>query len=221
MKKNVAFLFFVHFSLSTIYGQVERLVYFVHGLGGTAKAWSPVTTASESGVPGFPARKLKAINSEYTIFNNSVDNAARALQTNYLGANGDDQMAFLGIAPTEANRAKNFIIAHSQGGIVSRQLDRLYTTDALQYPRAFGGLVTFGTPHGGAQIVNNRDAIVAELNLGCGVIGSAELAEISNIGFLGGLFSVGLPQRFIDSICGFLTDRIIPRVFASSIDAGY
>ena len=51
----------------------------------------------------------------------------------------------------------NFIIAHSQGGIVSRSTDKMYDDLGMQGDRRFGGIVTFGSPHGGAEILNNKD----------------------------------------------------------------
>ncbi|MBK8427568.1 MAG: hypothetical protein IPL27_17065 [Lewinellaceae bacterium] len=52
---------------------------------------------------------------------------------------------------------RDFIIAHSQGGIVSRGLDHSLTTGNINADRYFSGIATFSTPHGGARILNSRN----------------------------------------------------------------
>ena len=51
----------------------------------------------------------------------------------------------------------NYAIAHSQGGIVSRMADKQLVEHWPANHRRFYGLATFGTPHGGAGIINARD----------------------------------------------------------------
>jgi hypothetical protein len=195
----------------------ERLVFWVHGLGGTQLSWSRAAAASESGVPGtnFGARRLKSINTDYSVFNNAIDIAARQLHNNFLLPIGNQFMAENGLT----NRNNNFIIAHSQGGIVSRQLDKLGVQEPWNFNRMFGGIVTFGTPHLGAQILNNKQKLIDELNLGCDAFGGVLAQEIGNntLTSLGG-FQRSINQ-FVDGTCGFLTNNIVPIALGSSINA--
>jgi hypothetical protein len=195
--------------------QNERLVFWVHGLGGSQISWSRAAAASESGAPGFPARRLKSISTDYSVFNNAIDIAARQLHNNFLFPIGIQFMIENGLT----NRNNNFIIAHSQGGIVSRQLDKLGVQEPSSYNRMFGGIVTFGTPHLGAQILNNKQNLINELNLGCDAFGQVIAQEIGNNGLtsLGG-FQQSINQ-FVDGTCGFLTNSIVPIALGSSINA--
>ncbi|NJO92710.1 MAG: hypothetical protein HC831_29885, partial [Chloroflexia bacterium] len=113
----------------------------------------------------------------------------------------------------------NFIIAHSQGGIVSRQLDKLCVQEPASYNRRFGGIVTFGTPHLGTELINNKQNLINELNLGCDAFGQIVAQEIGN-NILVSLFGVQQTiNKFIDGSCNFLASNVIPIAFANSINA--
>lgn len=122
-----------------------RNVTFVHGLGGDGGSWEKPATWT------------------YHNFRVGVDKAnysGKGLETSFysvskfLNAQIGANLAF-GINQGSPNRCNkdDYVIAHSQGGLASRHLDRYWDTDALSFGnRKFYGLVTFGCPHGGADI---------------------------------------------------------------------
>lgn len=135
----------------------RRLVFFVHGLNGTKSAWehaanSTAYQAPGQEVPGYSPRKVKSLLMTYNQF--SLSGAAQQLHA-ALVAQGDGFCNEYRIT----DKSINFIIAHSQGGIVSRATDQMYEVLGEESSRRFGGIVTFGTPHQGAQIINNKDQI--------------------------------------------------------------
>ncbi len=134
-------------------GPGDRFIYWVHGLGGSESSWVMAASATQTGVIKngvtiFPPRKAENITQ--IKYDESVSSFPVAEFSLHEIIHGKRQ----GIS--QATRLGDFIIAHSQGGLVSRYLDKdLNTTNTGNYYRDFGGLVTFGTPHGGAAIINS------------------------------------------------------------------
>ena len=152
----------------------ERIIYWVHGLGGSASSWQRAAAITEyGGSIGYPARKVLCSRPTYSQNSNLM---AAALDL-------DLQLSSLNSTPDwdTVPRNQHFIIAHSQGGLVSRMLDTLYS-DSINFRREFGGIVTFGTPHWGAKILDNSDPrgknmlspFVKEL---CGALVQKELTD--------------------------------------------
>lgn len=127
----------------------ERVIHWVHGLAGSSDSWKPVGPIStaqnlNNSIPNYSARKIW---SEYPSYSEvSMASAVNDLHAHLETSNQD--------TTHYQNKSDNFIIAHSQGGLVSRGVDYAEDTDPL-WNREFGGLVTFGSPHLGAQILNN------------------------------------------------------------------
>lgn len=125
----------------------ERPIYWLHGLGGSQYSWDKVSTAVQLGTTGFAAREVQGLKPTYGP--NSLSSAALDLEV--------EMKTFDGALDYNNNGfpiAKNMIIAHSQGGLVARRLDQIFNSPT-DPDRRFGGLVTFGTPHGGAYILNS------------------------------------------------------------------
>lgn len=124
----------------------KPFVYWLHGLGGSSESWVNASLATEQGTPGFPARKAICKLPEYNLDYANLKQAAFSLvdQSQF---NADVELQ------NEKDRERNYMIAHSQGGLVGRYLDDFY--EKSDRKRAIHGLVTFGTPHQGAQIINS------------------------------------------------------------------
>ncbi len=124
----------------------KPFVYWLHGLGGSSESWINASLATEQGAPGFPARQVISKLPEYNLDYANLKQAAFSLvdQSQF---NADVELQ------KEKDWERNYMIAHSQGGLVGRYLDDFY--DNSERKRAFHGLVTFGTPHQGARIVNS------------------------------------------------------------------
>ncbi|MFA6262028.1 MAG: hypothetical protein WC760_11205 [Bacteroidia bacterium] len=134
------------------YGKMDgdKNIYWIHGLGGNTSTWNLPAMASQYGNSevNFPAYKVNSQNfgtygstqsySEdfgITVAAQNYANNARGIQ--------DKHTEF------------DFIIAHSQGGIVAREWLRKMEKEPNAYEYYAHGLVTFGTPHTGAKVINN------------------------------------------------------------------
>lgn len=81
---------------------------------------------------------------------------------------------------TSLNPEEDYVIAHSQGGLVAKTITRNNDHIGL-----FDGIVTLHSPHGGAQIVNNTDVngpnmAVRIAQEGCTILSSALIREELN-----------------------------------------
>lgn len=126
----------------------NRIIFWVHGLGGDTGSWA---VAADEVRDNHDVASLLPTYSEF-----SLDVAGGELH--------DNQLVPMGIPSMIANNVEdpmtNYIIAHSQGGLVSRATDRFYIDKGYgDDDRMFGGIATFGSPHGGAQIINNMPLI--------------------------------------------------------------
>lgn len=178
----------------------DRPVFFIHGLGGQGDedgtvgiSWSQASLWAEQ------EYYINSIRPDYADL--SLDFASAELKGDLQGYDEADVNAIL--------------IAHSQGGIVSRRVDQYYSTGELGFePRTFGGLVTFGSPHQGAMILNNRDDLVAWSGASCEALSAGPIVEFveSNF-FLDLLLSATNIETFQTEVCDFLEGGIVPFVF--------
>ena len=141
----------------------KRRIYFVHGLGGNATAWSKAALACEVGASGFPARKCETIRADYTSNTSTLYDAASAVR-NGIGNQADIDRTRGILDPSRA-----IVIAHSQGGVVMRELMHLDMVQpgssgtghsTLYAGMNYGGVVTVSSPLQGAQILNSRDKLL-------------------------------------------------------------
>ena len=152
MKRIIFFAGLMFFSFSTN-AQVDRIVFWLHGLGGDNAAFSRVVTATtfntSTPIPNYPPRKIWSEQLGYEQQTYSLDGAASYIHTKIALADGINNTYGL------ATKQNNFIISHSQGGLVARAVDRIYTLNPW-LERRVNGIVTFGSAHQGAQIINSR-----------------------------------------------------------------
>jgi pimeloyl-ACP methyl ester carboxylesterase len=116
-----------------------RNVVWVHGWEGSADSWNVYNNLFSNSL------NMKSYRVEYTgknwisginTYANSLEEAADIAQQQLTGQ-------------SYPNSSNNIFIAHSAGGLVTRQIDKSRNSDAY-----FGGFVTFGTPHKGALIAD-------------------------------------------------------------------
>ncbi len=211
MKLKYFFILFI-LGISTMVAnaQVDRLVYWIHGLGGDASSWQQAAEASMYGGSGLSARRLYSYQPEYTQFNNTISTASTKLHQDVL-VGGDVFSNTYNIT----DKTQNFIIAHSQGGIVSRYLDKRYN-DQPWLGRRFGGIVTFGTPHQGAQALNNQAMLTQLINEGCNdlLIGPAT-EQILRSFPLKLIVSGNDVENVLEPLCKFVSNTIVPILTAS------
>lgn len=127
----------------------ERNVTFIHGLGGSIASWYKQSQFTRN------TYETSSFGIDYTSSAYEVDLDEVAIEVNNdIGtrvANGVDKAY-----PNRCN-LNDFAIAHSQGGIAARHLGRYWDLGVSTLgTRQFFGLVTFGTPHAGADIALTR-----------------------------------------------------------------
>jgi hypothetical protein len=152
-----------------------RAIYWIHGLGGNTGSWSPVKKATDAPIAvsqGFAPRNVVNVIPQCAGCYNCVGCVSTNLsygQDGSMTSAAEDlrdaiELKYLSnVAGQVSVPNNNFIISHSQGGIASRGLD--YAIDQYnilypgQYQKRYNGIVTFGTPHQGAMVVNNTPAM--------------------------------------------------------------
>ena len=94
-------------------------------------------------------------------------------------------------------------------------VDYYYSTGALgPEPRTFGGLATFGSPHQGARILNNRDDLMSWIGTACdALIKGPEDEFIVDHFFLDLLLSETTEDAFRDFFCNSLENNLSPILF--------
>ncbi len=127
-----------------------RGIYWVHGFGGDQNSLAQVKTATDEGA-GSDYKARKTVGVLMTYATTGLPAAGSDLNDKILGADGT--LTARGVT----DFSNNFIIAHSQGGIVSRWADMELENDPPT-ARRIHGIATFGSPHNGAQIVNSRNS---------------------------------------------------------------
>lgn len=160
----------------------ERLIYWVHGLGGDKGNWIDAATAVEYGSAGFPRRKAISIRMGYKTIIPTIENMDELAIRFYdkIKTNIDRD---LGPSDWETS----MIIAHSQGGIVTRAMQRQIELKGLN--KYFGGFATFGSPHRGAYLLNSAKSGADEEFIS-EMVNTLTIGEISN--FLGTTFKANL-----------------------------
>ncbi len=178
-----------------------RLIYWLHGLGGDESAWSKAATATTNGVPAlnYPARNVIPSLPEYVNTNYDLAGAAISLVAKF------DDDANAAVFSNNSDRSKIFIIAHSQGGLVARQLEKYY----YEHPNVVknvNGIVTFGTPHYGARIINNIPNFNNFIDTACTQLLLGPIEEAIPDNFLISLIVTDTKvKKVLDTLCSVLS----------------
>ena len=195
-----------------------RGIFWVHGFGGNDNSLHAVATVTDFGTTGYPARK-------------TVGNPSTYLTTNLVGAGNSLNSTISGHTQWLLDNgiidpAYNFIIAHSQGGIVSRMADMLLDENPGTL-RRFYGITTFGSPHNGAQIINSRNSgLVDELAKdACSTVLQTAAAELFKEKPIISLFAnLGSVADSLDKLCNDVTGFAVPLAlnkFFTNVSNGY
>lgn len=128
----------------------KRGIYWVHGLGGEVNSMARIKSATDLGdaATNFPARKTAGVTLTYE--QTGINDAGLSLIDAMIEK--DHVLEERGVS----DFSMNFIIAHSQGGITARKADQIID-QSFPTARRHHGIVTIGTSHLGAQIINSRN----------------------------------------------------------------
>ncbi|MBN8682577.1 MAG: hypothetical protein J0L99_07985 [Chitinophagales bacterium] len=189
----------------------DRLIFWVHGLGGNVGSWERAATATQyqqpgQQIPGYPARKATSLLPTYNEF--SLSGGAVGLH-NALASMGDPHCTIHKIE----DKTINFIISHSQGGLVSRATDQMYDVQNYGSQRRFGGIVTFGTSHGGAQLLNNKHEFEFMANWGCNALIAGPKEDLLNNWIVGLFLPNDVVETFKDKMCKFISTDVLSMFF--------
>lgn len=203
---------------TTLFGKTTNLrnVFWIHGLNGNSNSLAVAARVSQYGGVGFPARKIRSFTGVSSSTSNAVQlysedqgiGATAGMLNNYgyQNLNVQDRTTY------------DFVIAHSQGGIVGRNWLRQMDLRPTLYDKYAYGIVTFGTPHAGAEVLNNcrpnlgRDRVPAFMSEACQSLGGAIVIPKLNSKFLTSLIPSSYVQSMIASGCDALANSIIPIV---------
>jgi hypothetical protein len=187
----------------------ERRVIWVHGKGGHMGSWARAGEASEYkeyNTSGFEARKLQSKYIEYDE-TTTLLNASVSLRDKLNAVSGPQ------ISEGNINPNRNFIIGHSQGGMVASTL--LYK-DFCSQPmdpnqRYYGGLVTVGSPLQGAYGLDHIDDIVDMSDEACTAFASGPTLEstLGQFKILSWFIEPEAVLSVVGDACGFLEDEFI------------
>ena len=99
------------------------------------------------------------------------------------------------------------------GGLVARNLDRMYAQGNAS-ERRIGGIVTFGTPHQGAKILNNKDMFTSFAQGMCSELTAGFIEETIERNFFFDLITSGssVRQLFVENACTPLA-QLVPSLF--------
>jgi hypothetical protein len=122
-------------------GKPLRIIWALHGLGGDKDSWSRVQSFINS--------KYKAQSPKLTYTENVTLEEAATEPYDLIRGKNDVYV------PLGYDREQTYFIAHSQGGLVGRSME------TYMPPGEFGGFATFGSPHKGAFIINNKQQLTS------------------------------------------------------------
>ncbi|MEI2694766.1 MAG: hypothetical protein WBO44_03435 [Saprospiraceae bacterium] len=196
----------------------ERWVFWIHGLNGDLGTWARAKTASSDFVsPLLDPRKMKGDLADYADIQNggTLFEAGAYVRDQWMETRRAQQLA-LGEDPT-----RNFMVCHSQGGVVGRatmHLD-LCLGNKSKEDLAYGGLVTFGSPHQGARLLNNQAQFFDLADDLCKNLSAGPISENSILSFKIWIFRININiyeyiKDLVPKICESLTQDILPYLTA-------
>jgi hypothetical protein len=189
-------------------------IYWIHGLNGSTESLAVPAQATQIGAPGFDARKVTSIRGVPSSGSHSVQYYSEDRGISY--ATNDLNTVNNALVPLAKRTPRDYIIAHSQGGIVAREWLRNMEQKPNMYDKFAHGMVTFGTPHGGAEVLNNTrpnlgNKVPMFMDEACNAIGKALLEDMVKDNFLTRLLiSQNLKSKITDKACEFVGKTVVP-----------
>lgn len=188
----------------------DRYVYWLHGYKGNDQSFNTVSRDVGYRTDGGALKgrfKVIAQKLDYNPSQQSLEEASSDVS--------DEMWA---ITNGRVSTEQDFIIAHSMGGLVARQMGLLIDTTAATDTRLFNGLITFGTPHQGAHIadllVYEPDRLTWWAEETCKSLQGPILEEISEANLLGNLaVGVGLADLALNKGCENIAPLLIETEF--------
>jgi pimeloyl-ACP methyl ester carboxylesterase len=192
MKKILNTLFALFLAITTLgnlTAQPTRKLHLLHGFGGNASSWEKYDNYFQN-----------TLNLPVTTNRFSYNTSAG------LVAGAED--AFSKMQPS-SNPNLDFVIAHSFGGLVTREIERTKGADD------FGGYITFGTPHRGTGLANayGDGRLAAFFNELCNESITEPLESVVPIG----PSSISEVNNLSELVCSFIWNQYILGQFSDFV----
>lgn len=175
----------------------NRKVFFVHGFAGSKRSWGTTAAWLQGGF-----KDVTTYNEDYSQLQVSVNAAANELRS-YL----EEPIDF---GQPNSSHKPNFVIAHSLGGMVMRNVEQFYSYDASP----IGGIITIGSGHLGANIATTKATsphkIEQMLGYTCKVFLNPFI--IDKLGSLPSIIAQGINVLDGNKVCDNLDDNIFQGV---------
>jgi pimeloyl-ACP methyl ester carboxylesterase len=192
---------------------LKRLVFFLHGLGGDNFSWERAANAmmfpSQQG-QGFSARYCESIRLGYPNAGSTMIGIATDIRQQIITQANIFQSPWGPLPGYNPDQTKNFIIAHSQGGVVARTLMH---NDLTTGREGYGGLVTVASSLQGARIINNRPALNHFIGQACTQMLAGPVAEqLSSPNPVLNFVLQGFGKQIVNSACNVATSSLVPEL---------
>ena len=191
-----------------------RGVGFIHGLGGSIAAWD---------------KQIRFTDSAYDVASFGVDYGSGKYEVSFFQVgqrvqqelkegfeNADDVHQI--IYSTSRCHNDDYVIAHSQGGIAARYIDQQWNMGSRSFgDRQYYGLVTFGTPHAGADVALTKEehyAFVADVISSVVLYSKNEIVYDLSSSFVGTFFSSGI-YNFNARLDSIIKNELAPLMLTS------
>ncbi len=186
-------------------GDLDRTVFWVHGWKGNEESW--FKAGKDVGAHDFEGGRFRVTSkfANYENYQTSLEDSADNLKEDIRE-----------LIDPNSESERNFVIAHSLGGLVTRQLGLVENPYNNEGKLAFNGIITFGTPHLGAAaantLINQPELIEEYLKYTCESLGATKVIEnltgSSELNLL--LINLGITDKATDFACNEGLDLIIP-----------
>lgn len=198
--------------LRSVPDSTPKVVYWIHGLAGNSQSWSRVqeVTDGDDTVPGYPIRRSYG----YVVDYEGQENRVMDGLAGWVHGEVENWRSVPQRTDT-LDPNKDIIVAHSQGGIVARTMRKRHLQDPIRFPLPIQQIATFGTPHGGAQIINSTRPSTGEvqkwINVGCKRLSAAEIQTfVDTKWYLDLIIGPATIQQFANVSCNGLNKTVLP-----------
>ncbi len=194
----------------------RRGIAFIHGLGGSVEAWSKQIEFTDN------QYHTACFGVNYNSYESSFHLVGIKVKNDLTQGFSNVDETHKHVYNTERCPNDDYVIAHSQGGIAARFLDMKWDqVPDLQSgsfgARRFYGLVTFGTPHAGADVALTAEehyAFVADVISSVILYSKNEIVYDLSSSFVGTFFSNGI-YNFNARLDSIIKNELAPLMLAS------
>jgi len=194
-------------------GDADRTVFWVHGWKGSEESFfrPGKDVGAESTINGWKGGRFR-VKSKFANY--------AEYQDSLIGSSDNLALDIIEFLDENSESDRNFVIAHSLGGLVTRQMGLLNNPFSEEDQLAFNGIITFGTPHQGAAaantLVHRPDLIEKYLNYTCESLASGLVMDHlqDSVKFGSILIEFGIAESAINFVCNDVLDFAIPTALA-------